>query len=150
MRGGPKNIPTHKELSRLLDVPKSKWRKEDWANATIFLASEPTGIIAGIQYKSNERKLFARINYNESKRRRGRPETRPLVQAKKIIEVVERQRQKLADKRKVDTSKITDKDVAMSFAVLTKTDKTIRFSKYKLCEKYQSYIKYMKIKAKSG
>jgi len=146
MRGGPKNIPTHKELSRLLDVPISKWRKEDWANATIFLVSEPTGIIAGIQYKSNEKKLSDRINYNESKRRRGRPETRPLVQAKKIIEVVERQRQKLADKRKVDTSKITDKDVAMSFAVLTKTDKTISISKYKLCEKYQNYIKYMRRK----
>ena len=140
-----------KEISRLLNLATFKWKKNDWEDAAKFLAvPKPKGIIAGVWYESIRKELSDHIN-NVNKKRRGRPEKRPTIIPKNMLEIVERQRLKLAQKKKVDPSKITDKAVAFSLAEYSKNkDKTIRISKYQLGEKYQNWIKYLKIQAKTG
>ena len=149
---GSKNPWVVKEISQLLDIPTSKWKKNDWVNAAKCLASNATerGIINRAISDGIKKDLSEHIN-TVTKRRRGRPEKRPTIIPKNMLEIVERLRLKLAQKKKVDPSKITDKAVAFSLAEYSKNkDKTIRISKHQLGEKYQNWIKSLKRKAKLG
>lgn len=149
---GSKNPWVWKEILQLLDIPTSKWKKNDWVNAAKCLASNATerGIINRAISDGIKKDLSEHIN-TVTKRRRGRPEKRPSVKPEEMLEHVESKRQELAKEKNVDPSKITDKAVAFSLAEYAKNkDKTIRISKHQLGEKYQNWIKSLKRKAKIG
>jgi len=147
----PKNPWLSKEISRLLNMPTSKWKKNDWVNAAKFLAvPKQKNIIIETILDGVKNELSEHIN-TVTKKRRGRPEKRLPFTTEKILEIVEARRQTLGQMKKIDSSKITDKAIAMSFAVHEKkANKTTRDSKYQLGRKYQNFIKYMKRKAKTG
>ena len=108
---------------------------------------KPKGIIIEAILDGVKNELSEHINY-VNKKRRGRPKKRPTVIPKNVLKIVERRRLTLAQKKKVDPSKITDKAVAMSFAEYSKnTNKTNRISKYELGTQYQNWIKYLKRQA---
>jgi len=144
------------DISKLLDKPTSKWKKNDWMKvAKLFATPRPKGIIAGVVHESFLKDISERVNYHGTSRQQipkkpvGRPEVLTINHAKDMLRIFENKRQKLAQVKKVSHLKIKDKDVAMSFAENAKDIlKARRISKYTLFREIQGRVKYLKRKMK--